>query len=201
MPTEGLMAYWPFNGNANDESGNGHNGTVYGATLTTDRKGNPNKAYSFDGINDYIGLGTISTAGYTGITVSLWLKPVNINEVIKCMLTYSGYFVCYYSRFTPGKFFCLFDGSSGGEDETNESSTTMAIENWYHLVGTNDGIYTRLYVNGILENTFLEPIATGSQNSFIGKSSSGQFTNGSIDDIRIYNRALTEQEITALYNE
>ena len=54
VPTNGLVGYWPFNGNANDASGNGNNGTVNGATLTTDRNGNANSAYSFDGNNDYI---------------------------------------------------------------------------------------------------------------------------------------------------
>jgi hypothetical protein len=54
VPTNGLVGWWPFNGNANDESGNGNNGTVNGATLTTDRNGNANAAYSFDGVNDYI---------------------------------------------------------------------------------------------------------------------------------------------------
>ena len=49
VPTDGLVAYYPFNGNANDESGNGNHGTVNGATLTTDRDGNENSSYSFDG--------------------------------------------------------------------------------------------------------------------------------------------------------
>ena len=52
--TNGLIAYYPFNGNANDASGNGNNGTVYGATLTADRFGNPNSAYYFNGTNNYI---------------------------------------------------------------------------------------------------------------------------------------------------
>ena len=55
---DGLVAYYPFNGNANDESGNGHNGTINSATLTSDRFGNPNSAYSFDGVNDYIDIGS-----------------------------------------------------------------------------------------------------------------------------------------------
>jgi len=54
IPTSGLVAYWPFNGNANDESGNKNDGIVYGASLTSDRFGNMNSAYNFDGINDYI---------------------------------------------------------------------------------------------------------------------------------------------------
>ncbi len=52
VPTNGLVGWWPFNGNANDESGNGNNGNVNGATLTTDRFGVANKAYSFDGMNN-----------------------------------------------------------------------------------------------------------------------------------------------------
>jgi len=54
VPTNGLVGWWPFNGNANDESGNGNNGTVNGAILTTDRFGNDGKAYSFDGVSNYI---------------------------------------------------------------------------------------------------------------------------------------------------
>ena len=54
LPTNGLVGYWPFNNNANDESGNGNNGTVNGATLTTDRFGSSNSAYLFDGIDDFI---------------------------------------------------------------------------------------------------------------------------------------------------
>ncbi len=52
--SDGLVAYYPFNGNANDESGNGNNGIVHGATLTADRSGNANSAYSFNGIDNYI---------------------------------------------------------------------------------------------------------------------------------------------------
>lgn len=56
VPTDGLVGYWGFNGNANDESGNGNDGVVNGATLTEDRDGNPNAAYSFDGTDDRIEL-------------------------------------------------------------------------------------------------------------------------------------------------
>ena len=52
--TDGLVVWYPFSGNANDQSGNGNHATVYGATLTADRFGNPNSAYWFDGVNDYI---------------------------------------------------------------------------------------------------------------------------------------------------
>src|SRR3990170_4735591 len=70
----GLVAFYPFNGNANDESGNGNNGVVNGATLTTDRLGKADSAYSFDGVNDYIGqketLSVVNT-----FAISVWINP------------------------------------------------------------------------------------------------------------------------------
>ena len=77
VPTNGLVGWWPFNGNANDESGNGNHGTVNGAMLTSDRNGEGNKAYSFDGINDNIGLGNFFN--YTSFSISMWIKPGNQN--------------------------------------------------------------------------------------------------------------------------
>ena len=77
VPTNGLVAWYPFNGNANDESGSGNNGTVYGATLTTDRFGNSGKAYFFNTIPCYIDLPEISTElGKPGnnATYSMWFK-------------------------------------------------------------------------------------------------------------------------------
>ncbi len=70
-----LIAFYPFNGNANDESGNGNHGTVYGATLTTDRFNQPNRAYYFDGINDYIMVPNSSILQISGeITMSAWFQ-------------------------------------------------------------------------------------------------------------------------------
>jgi len=74
--TDGLVAYYPFNGNANDESGNGNNGTVYGATLSNDRFGNIDSAYSFDGVDDYIDIMNSDELnfGEGDFTISSWLK-------------------------------------------------------------------------------------------------------------------------------
>jgi hypothetical protein len=75
VPTNGLVGWWPFNGNANDESGNGNNGTVNGATLTTDRFGIANKAYSFDGVDDIISLQNSSNFNFNnGKAISFWVK-------------------------------------------------------------------------------------------------------------------------------
>ncbi len=73
LPSNGLVGWWPFNGNANDESGNGNHGTVNGATLTADRNGNSNSAFGFDGIDDFV----MSPGGTTfisdSLTISFWI--------------------------------------------------------------------------------------------------------------------------------
>ena len=75
IPSSGLVGYWPFNGNANDESGNGNNGTVNGgALLVTDRNGNVNAAYQFDGIDDFIQMTQAGPTGNTAVTVSFWMR-------------------------------------------------------------------------------------------------------------------------------
>ena len=79
VPTNGLVGYWPFSGNANDEGGNGNNGTVSGATLTTDRNGNANSAYLFNPtVASNINLQTQSVTGIglQNIRSSISTKPL-----------------------------------------------------------------------------------------------------------------------------
>ena len=84
VPTNGLVGYWPFNGNANDESGNGNNGTVNGAAFTNDRFGNINNAYNFNGTSDYIRCLNAGPLGNPTVTVSFWVKTnyTQTSEVI-----------------------------------------------------------------------------------------------------------------------
>ena len=80
VPKDGLVGWWPFNGNANDESGNGNDGIVHGASLTNDRHGNSNKAYNFNGAGNFIDF--ISNKSFNilnDITISCWSKPENFN--------------------------------------------------------------------------------------------------------------------------
>ncbi len=88
IPSDGLVAWYPFNGNANDESGNGNHGVVNGATLTADRFGNPNSAYHFDGVDDFIRLVKSDTADFSnGFTISFW---VQVEEIPKEYSTANG---------------------------------------------------------------------------------------------------------------
>ncbi len=74
VPSNGLVGWWPFNGNANDESGNGNQGTVNGATLTVDRFGIANQAYGFDGVNDFIQCGQLQLN--LNASFSVWIAPM-----------------------------------------------------------------------------------------------------------------------------
>ncbi|MFZ4414737.1 MAG: hypothetical protein ACOYOV_16755, partial [Bacteroidales bacterium] len=78
VPQNGLVGWWPFNGNANDESGNSNNGTINGATLSTDRFGNTNKSYEFDGKSNYISLPSLDKMQYNPVTYSLWFLDYSL---------------------------------------------------------------------------------------------------------------------------
>ena len=86
VPTNGLVGWWPFNGNANDESGNGHNGAVNGCALANDRFGNSFSAYIFNGVTDFIRINDVLIPGTaTSYTFSFWIKPdtaINSCEII-----------------------------------------------------------------------------------------------------------------------
>ena len=82
IPTDGLVAWYPFNDNANDEGGNGNNGTVIGSTSTADRNGNVNSAYSFDGVDDHISLNiNLGNFGVSDFTISAWQLKTDTNLV------------------------------------------------------------------------------------------------------------------------
>ena len=129
IPTDGLVAWYPFNGNANDESGNGNSGTVNGATLTTDKDGNENSAYIFDGVDDYIDLGDYIFNSPSQFSISLWVK---LNELQK--------FSYIFSQATNGEIqVSTNDGTVGSWNKlTNGGSVSIFssvtdTETWHHL--------------------------------------------------------------------
>jgi hypothetical protein len=215
VPTNGLVGYWPFNGNANDESGNGNNGTVNGATLTSDRNGNANSAYSFDGVDDYIScLNNNIPTGNSSRTFGAWfyLSPTN---------GYSdGYSVLSYGTktFPDGRLNDIFIKENEVEFNTHMNYTlnTNPLNNnniWHNIFVTYDNTNFSsiiIYLDGIQiqSSNFnlvnLNALNTLNTNVLFGKAivqyASSFYFNGILDDIGIWNRALTQQEITDLYN-
>jgi hypothetical protein len=208
VPTDGLVGNWQFNGNANDGSGNGNNGTVYGSSLTTDRFGNVNSAYYFDGIDDYVDCGTSTSLGASStqpITISTWILPESTTEGIIVSKYYnlnagnSNYFLSYSA--TDTKLRIAGTGQSGNSLDNHN----LDFDQWIHVVcvleaGTNN---TKIYINGILttEGTIImnddlvtTPFSIGRlEGTFPG------YYKGKIDDIGVWNRVLTQEEITNLF--
>lgn len=206
IPQNGLVAYYPFNGNANDESGNSHNGTIYGASLSTDRHHKANSAYEFDGINDYIN--TFSTFDYQFRTVSFWVNPYDIHGTgadRDIALIQDSYLNAY------GSIIVFFGDSNlsmnaGGTAVVDQYYHSNISENrWYHLALVRNGTQALLYINGDLVSTGISG-AMGSisnPNPFLifgsGRTTTINFFSGKIDEIAVYNRALSASEINTIY--
>ncbi len=221
VPSNGLVGWWPFNGNANDESGNGNNGAVNGATLTTDRFGNTSKAYSFDGINNWIQVEDASTLRPGYLTLASWVYANNNAENPIITKTRIGnpngpdggeQYLLFYSKFnnqnTAGSFQIKRNGGcvNGGVgwNRITQNNLSFGTGGWHHITATYDGLIMKLYIDGQLSGIFNPPsglidnCVNGSFN--IGRSwPNNSSFNGKIDDIGIWNRALTQQEITDLY--
>jgi hypothetical protein len=201
----GLVAWYGLNGNVNDASINGNHCTNYGATLTTDRNGNANSAYAFDGVSNYL---ERTTPSYTftqsgNFSFSIWVKKASANTGIMLM---SG-------TGTTGVFIWLLQGNNTGTSyfgtNMQQSAWTWAtcpysLSQWEHYVGVYTGSngLMKFYKNGVFQSsaTYTYTSATASSIPlYIGKGiSSGNF-HGDIDDIGIWSRALTQCEITDLY--
>ena len=214
VPNNGLVGWWEFNGNANDGSGNANNGTVNGATLTNDRFGNANKAYNFDGLTNKIIVGSSSTFDVisgNSITIACWLKHTGSANINK-------YFIAKYSGLSnTGAAFALGTGlqgngytwhqiASGNTNGREIQGNNIINDGQWHFVTSvlEMGVSTKLYIDGILDSSVTFPL-TGSIinniNLYFGcGSNSLQYYKGTLDDIGIWNRVLSQQEIKNLYN-
>lgn len=206
LPAEGLVGWWPFNGNANDESGNGNNGTVNGATLTSDRLGTTNTAYSFSGNNSFIEIPSFNW--YSGNGFSLWVNLTSIlndQMFLKHGTAYGGSGDGVYMNLFSSKVF-ITSPKNAGEGAVTPSNP-FTINNWVMITySVQNNQSTSIYINGILVsspayNGIITSLLNPSTNIFLGKDvpSNSQQLLGKIDDIGIWNRALTPEEITALY--
>lgn len=207
--TNGLMAYYPFNGNTNDESGNGNHGIVHEATLTTDRFCNPNSAYSFDG-NDYIDVPDSGdfVFGSAPFTLSAWIQ---FSEYGKD----GGYYLLGQSEgggnsskwmFWLGNSSISFIFTQPGSHWVGLGSWDFQIGQWYHVLIRRDADNLSSFVNGFpLETVTISRSVPDPVCSFrIGTvefEGTNRWFRGKIDDIRIYNRSLSISEITEISNK
>jgi len=215
----GLVAYYPFNGNTNDASGNGHHGTSYGAVLTTDQFGNANSAYLFDGVNDFIEVLDNGGFGTDNVSIALWFKTTSpdlqtfIGKENFNTATGAIYQVSINWTDEPGVLFNLVgDDNKMPCDEFNSTSSYVSggsmpfsMNQWHCLVATFDGTIQKIYVDGILVAA-VYPKFTGIRKCqtpirFGQWYSGSQPFKGVMDEVRFYNRALNEEEIMTLCPE
>ena len=209
VPTNGLVGWWPFNGNANDESGNGNNGTVNGAALTSDRNSNTNSAYSFDGVNDFIVANSNSLYVSDTLTFSIWINtnstpPIISNYTIFELGGTGGSGVRWGCIAEPGNAVMAIGRGCGGVG--NAPISTSYNGGWSNFIFVVSGLNQSIYYNGNLignsTNSQITSLSCSIANLYFGVSqwSSSYYFTGKLDDIGIWNRALTQQEITDLYN-
>jgi len=216
VPTNGLVGWWGFNGNAQDGSGNGNHGTVNGATLTTDRFGNQDGAYSFDGQSS---IQTLNSGPLgTGITLSYWYKT-HLNNYMSLVsygsLNWGQYFDANLNHWAAQHIGPCFGPSFHNRGTIiNKNSFNIDSTIWSHVVivipnNISDLQSVDFYLNGNLLYTTCSFINYGAPSPNISNGNPIKIGNnwfndgayiGKLDDIGIWNRALTPQEITNLYN-
>jgi hypothetical protein len=215
IPTQGLIAFYPFNGNANDASGNGLNGTMMtGAVLTADRFGNPDKACDVN--SGYVEVADNDDLDVESFTISIWFKLENVYHAFNCLVgkDYSTAFAIGISSGGSGE--CpapvgtlrpirLYVGAE--MNHFTDSDIVCGSDSWVHGVTTFDNLTgaIQLYINGTLvQSGTLTAGSIGNNTYPLGIGRDGRWSDkftGSVDDVRIYNRVLSANEIALLYGE
>jgi len=214
--TNGLVAYYPFNGNANDASGNGYDGVVYGATLDTDRFGQADSCYRFTGTTDWIRANVGPSYFSSDFTFAVWVNfsdsGIYPDDYLMIVSGDTWYIHCHglgpgygSSLYQKVNFYQQPEPSDGSDRIGSMYSSNIFETNlWYHLAITRQGLSFSMFVNGVLS---AQTVSTNQIQLFgsylqFGNDFQNPYSSfhGKLDEIRIYSRALSATEIQALYN-
>ncbi len=213
VPTNGLVGYYAFNGNANDLSGNGNNGIVsQPTTITEDRFGNSSSAFDFGNTGSVINVPNIGSINFPNdYSISTWVYFRNFNNSYPYILCGGDLFFslqgtgpAYGINQDKISFYATTSTSQIGSLFT---SNVVSINAWHHIIIVKNSNLISLFLDGVLSSNTNYPnlqLQNSSGISF-GNTSSAPISdnykiNGKIDDIGLWNRALTALEITNLYN-
>jgi hypothetical protein len=214
VPTNGLVGWYPFNGNANDESTLGTNGTVNSAVLSTDRFGVTNSSFYFNGINSNIDLGVNPSINsiINDFSISYWIKPE----------AYDGTMIANYSSQSGSTWRILSGLNTNGSLSFNYLQSTawqalntnplvLNLNSWYHCLYTRSGSIANIYINGVLVSSN-NNLANGNLSNPTSPAATTKFGwnwannvgtqyyyKGKLDDVGFWNRDLTQQEVSSLY--
>jgi hypothetical protein len=197
-----LVALYALDGNANDASGKGNNGTVNGTALWV--TGKNNQALQFNGTATYVDCGTGASLNLTdAVTITAWIKMDGVGADRKIAgnqdLVTGGYKFGVYSN-NMAEFEIRTSANAATLNRTSAGGTVLQQGVWYHVAGVySKGQYIRTYVYGNLDRELLTTVLLGSSTgSFkLGRDpgSAAYYWLGAMDDVEVYNRALSPEEI------
>jgi hypothetical protein len=193
IPMDSLKGWYPFSGNANDISGLNQPGVINGASLETDRFSRSNSCYGFDGVNDNLSLG--NWFDYPSFSISFWVKPdaqLGLATIID------------NKQFGDSNWVCnaINDWKTNGYKFMNSPVFFLSKEGWSHVILEYANGQASVFVNGELKSQTISTLLYSLPTSLhIGYSEmdNGRYWKGKIDDIAIWNRALTQSEIRGLF--
>ena len=202
--TKGLVAYYPFNGSADDSAGT-NNGTVTGATLTADRLGHLNTAFSFNGINNRIDFNKSPLTNVANWTISAWIKPANFTQQSVAVQvgfdnagTGNGYGIGFVGYLYSSNLVGILSGVDPGWIDSGRASPST--NQWQHIVMLRDATTTKFFIDGLQTPSTYTTTPKTPTDFTIGSQNGLRFFNGLIDDVRIYNRALSSNEVSQLHS-
>ncbi len=200
-----LLVQWNLNQNTNDQSGNGNDGVVSGAIHSDNAGLDGSGAYQFDGNDDFITLSSINgyNAGNTPVTISAWFNMNNSNGNGIIGVGSTGNRQHFYIRNKCWGNHVQIGVDDGGADQWWESTTEAQINRWYHVVASYNpnGRIVKLYMNGNLQREVVlsDVLALTNQMRIGGDWYNDNDFNGMIDEVRIYGRTLSDEEVYQLY--
>jgi hypothetical protein len=213
--SSGLVACYSLNGNAKDNTANHNDGTLHGGTSASDHLGNSNGAYQFNGTSDYISL-PAQTLMNNNYSYSIWMK-VDV-------LPASGTAVCIFSigdvndskhqtlamanTYSSGNVTGMSVGgyNNGTPAQSSNLTNLPTVGTWTHIVGVRNNTSLLMYVNGNLVSSAdasgTTPYYGTTVAAYLGaRCNLTQYFKGTIDSFMIYSRAITADEVSALYKQ
>jgi len=205
----GLVAHYPFNGNAEDATHHGNDGTELGATLVEDRHGNPDGAYSFDGIDDYIDVGGAASLNPPyAMTITAWVYVRSFSTTWPPIVKKNGSGGDEYTGYslecnTIGPHFVFSICQKGPELFGQSGGAVYEPGRWYFVAAVWDGTTCSMYLDGslVISGPCEGQLEAATNHLYIGHDPyhTDRYFDGVIDDIYIFDRALVDFEIQSLY--
>jgi len=201
LPTEGLIAYYSFNGNADDASGHARHGSAEGVTLTSDRRGKPGQAYAFEGTAAVEVRPRIFDGIQDAFTVSAWCRPTSKTKSYVFIHAADGRNVRLFWSHEATPLSVSWNIDDAGGETHSITAGPLELGRWCHVAATYDGHRQELYLNGVLATSINWTAHVDWTEGFSYDNIGGGACrwHGDLDEVRFYSRGLSPEEVATLY--